>query len=62
MTKTRKRPSKAEKAAQRILKDSKLLALKNEQNEQSGDEFKSSQMTPRTNTTAMKPRPHKKRG
>jgi len=62
MANTKKRPSKAAKAAQKILKDSKLLAIKTEQEAQGGEEFKSSQVTPRTNSTAIKPRPHKKRG
>jgi hypothetical protein len=62
MSKPKKRPSKFAKAAKKILKDSKLLAIKTEQEAQSGEEFKSSQVTPRSNTTAIKPRPHKKRG
>ena len=62
MANTKKRPSKAAKAAQKILKDSKLLAVKTEQEAEGGEEFKSSQVTPRTNSTAIKPRPHKKRG
>ena len=62
MAKAKKRPSKAAKAARKLLNDSKLLAEKTEREMQSGEEFKSSVVTPRTNTTAMKPRPHKKRG
>jgi len=62
MPKAKKRPSKTAKAAQRLLDDSKLLAEKTERELQSGQEFKSSVVTPRTNTTAIKPRPHKKRG
>ncbi len=62
MQKTKKRPSKASKAAQKLLNDSRLLAEKAERELQSGQEFKSSVVTPRTNTTAIKPRPHKKRG
>lgn len=62
MPKAKKRPSKGAKAAQKLLKDSKLLAEKAERDLQSGQEFKSSVVTPRTNTTAIKPRPHKKRG
>jgi len=62
MAKAKKRPSKAAKAAKKLLNDSKLLAEKTEREMQSGEEFKSSVVTPRTNTTAMKPRPHKKRG
>jgi hypothetical protein len=62
MPKAKKRPSKTAKAAQKLLNDSKLLAEKTEREMQSGQEFKSSVVTPRTNTTAIKPRPHKKRG
>lgn len=62
MPKAKKRPSKAAKAAQKLLAESKLLAEKTEREMQSGQEFKSSVVTPRTNTTAIKPRPHKKRG
>ena len=62
MAKVKKRPSKAAKAAQKALANSKLLADKAERDTQSGEEFKSSVVTPRTNTTAMKARPHKKRG
>jgi len=58
----KKRPSKAAKAAQKILAESKLLAAKNERDTQTDDEFKTSVVSPRTNTTAMKPRPDKKRG
>jgi hypothetical protein len=62
MPKAKKRPSKSAKTAQKLLKDSKLLSDKAERELQSGQEFKSSVVTPRTNTTAIKPRPHKKRG
>ena len=62
MTKAKKRPSKTAKAAKRILEESKLLTTKSERDLQSGSEFKSSVVTPRTNTTAIKPRPDKKRG
>lgn len=62
MPKAKKRPGKAAKAAQKLLAESKLLAEKTEREMQSGQEFKSSVVTPRTNTTAIKPRPHKKRG
>jgi len=62
MPKAKKRPSKAAKAAQRLLSESKLLSEKSERDLQSGSEFRSSVVTPRTNTTAIKPRPHKKRG
>ena len=62
MAKAKKRPSKTAKAAQKLLNDSKLLSEKAERDLQNGQEFKSSVVTPRTNTTAIKPRPHKKRG
>lgn len=60
MPKTKKRPSKAAKAAQKILKESKLLAEKSEREVQTGGEFKASVVTPRT-SEAKKPRPDKKR-
>ena len=62
MAKAKKRPSKTAKAAQKLLNESKLLSEKAERDLQNGQEFKSSVVTPRTNTTAIKPRPHKKRG
>lgn len=62
MANAKKRPSKAAKAAQKLLANSKLLAEKAERDKQSGEEFKSSVITPRANSTAMKARPHKKRG
>ena len=62
MAKTKKRPSKTAKAAQKLLESSKLLADKAERELQGGQEFKSSVVTPRANSTAMKARPHKKRG
>jgi hypothetical protein len=62
MPKPKKRPSKNAKAAQKLLKDSKLLAdTQAAQEANSGGEFRSSVVTPRT-STANKPRPHKKRG
>ncbi len=62
MTKPKKRPSKNAKAAQKLLNDSKLLADIKAANEvDSGQEFRSSVVTPRT-STAIKPRPDKKRG
>ena len=62
MSKPKKRPSKHAKAAQKLLKDSKLLAdVKNANEAAAGQEFKSSVPTPRT-STAIKPRPDKKRG
>ena len=62
MAKEKKRPSKKTKAAQKLLESSKLLAEKTDSDMQSGQEFKSSIVTPRSNSTAMKARPHKKRG
>ena len=62
MSKTKKRPSKTAKAAQKLLESSKLLAEKAERDLQSGQEFKSSIVTPKASSTAMKARPHKKRG
>ena len=62
MAKEKKRPNKKAKAAQKLLENSKLLADKVERDLQSGEEFKSSIVTPRANSTAMKARPHKKRG
>ena len=58
----KKRPSKAAKAAQKLLESSKLLAEKTERDLQSAQEFKSSIVTPKANSTPMKARPHKKRG
>jgi hypothetical protein len=62
MPKAKKRPSKAAKAAQKILKESKLLKEKSARELQTDEEFKSSEVTPRANKTAIKPRPDKKRG
>jgi hypothetical protein len=57
-----KRPSKTAKAARKAVAESKLLAVKNERDSQTDDAFKQSVVSPRVNTTAMKPRPDKKRG
>ncbi|HKP68682.1 MAG TPA: hypothetical protein VJV05_05320 [Pyrinomonadaceae bacterium] len=62
MANAKKRPSKAAKAAKKLLEASKLLAEKTERDMKGGQEFKSSSPTPRANSTAMKARPHKKRG
>ncbi|MBL8123946.1 MAG: hypothetical protein KIT61_05955 [Pyrinomonadaceae bacterium] len=62
MPKPKKRLSKSAKAAQKIVNDSKLLGAKTDRESQSGSEFKASVVTPRTNKTANKPRPDKKRG
>jgi hypothetical protein len=62
MPNPKKRPSKNAKAAQKLLKDSRLLSDSNAARDaQTGKEFRSSVVTPRT-STANKPRPHKKRG
>jgi len=62
MPKPKKRLSKSAKAAQKLLKDSKLLSdTKAAQDAGHGEEFRSSVVTPRT-SIANKPRPHKKRG
>lgn len=62
MANTKKRPSKTAKAAKKLLEQSKLLSDKTDRESQGGEEFKSSVVTPRTNSTPMKARPHKKRG
>ena len=62
MGQDKKRPSKRGKATQKLLQASKLLSEKTDREIQSGEEFRSSIVTPRTNTKAMKARPHKKRG
>jgi hypothetical protein len=61
MPKPKKRPSKIAKAAQKMLSESKMLA-ETKAALNSGQEFRSSVVTPRTNTKAIKPRPDKKRG
>ena len=62
MPNPKKRPNKNAKAAQKLLKDSKLLSNSQAaQDAQTGKEFRSSVVTPRT-SIANKPRPHKKRG
>ena len=62
MATPKKRPSKSAKAAKKILSDSRLLNVKNSRDPQGDSEFKSSTVSPRTNKTANKPRPDKKRG
>ena len=62
MAKAKKRLSKKAKAAQKLLEGSKLLTEKTDREMQSGQEFKSSVVTPRTSSKAIKARPHKKRG
>lgn len=62
MPKEKKRLSKNAKAALKKLNESKLLAAKKAAHEaNSGQEFNTSVVTPRT-STAIKPRPDKKRG
>lgn len=61
MPQEKKRPSKKAKAAARAIAESKLLAVKAANEATSGAEFKSSVVSPRT-STAIKPRPDKKRG
>ncbi len=64
MSKPKKRPSKNAKAAQKLLNNSKLLAESRAAaaDAAAGQEFRSSVVTPETNTKAIKPRPDKKRG
>jgi len=57
-----KRPSKTAKRAQKAVAESKLLASKTARDTQTDEAFKTSVVSPRANTTAMKPRPNKKRG
>ena len=61
MPKPKKRPSKNAKAAQKAVSESKLLAAKTAREEKDDREFNSAVVTPRT-STAIKPRPDKKRG
>lgn len=62
MSKEKKRLSKNAKAAQKLLNESKLLVTtKASQGAASGQEFRATQMTPRT-STAIKLRPEKKKG
>ena len=61
MPTAKKRPSKAAKAAKRIVSESKLLTNKSERETQSSADVVASSVTPRT-STGFKPRPDKKRG
>lgn len=61
MPKEKKRLSKKAKAALKTLTESKELAEAKAGHAVVGDEFKSKVVTPRT-STAIKPRPDKKRG
>ena len=62
MATPKKRPSKAAKAAKKILGESKLLNAKSDNDPHAGSEFKPAAVTPRVNKAANKPRPDKKRG
>lgn len=63
MAQAKKRLSKAAKAAQKILEDSKLLANNKTNAESKADQaFKPNDSPVKTNTTANKNRPDKKRG
>ena len=61
MPKEKKRLSKNAKAALKAINDSKLLAAKTASSAHAGQEFRATQVTPRT-TTANKLRPEKKKG
>ncbi len=62
MAQTKKRPSKAAKAAQKIIEDSKLLATSKTLIDTKADqEFKPTDSSIKT-AGANKPRPNKKRG
>lgn len=61
MVKSKKRPSKAAKAAKKILEESELLKSKTEADSNAGSEFKPTNIMPKT-SPANKPRPDKKRG
>ena len=62
MAQAKKRPSKAAKAAQKILEDSKLLAANKTANDAKADqEFKSNESAIKP-AAANKMRPNKKRG
>jgi hypothetical protein len=61
MVKPKKRPSKAAKAAKRILKESELLRSKTEADSNAGSEFRPANVMRKT-SPANKPRPDKKRG
>jgi hypothetical protein len=63
MAQAKKRLSKTAKAAQKILEDSKLLAANKTATDVKADQaFKPSDSPVKTNTTANKKRPNKKRG
>ena len=63
MVKEKKRLSKNAKAALKAINESKLLAAAKAANgTTAGQEFRAVQVTPRTNTSANKLRPEKKKG
>lgn len=63
MAQTKKRPSKAAKAAQKILEESKLLANNKTIIDSKAEQaFKSAESSIKANTAAQKIRPNKKRG
>lgn len=62
MPKAKKRLSKAAKAAQKLLSESRLLADSKASDQNTGSEFRSSSTLQPINTKAIKPRPNKKRG
>jgi hypothetical protein len=63
MAQPKKRLSKAAKAAQKILEDSKLLATNKANNDSKTDQaFKPNESSVKPSTTANKMRPNKKRG
>lgn len=63
MTQAKKRPNKKAKAAQKLLENSKLLVNVKSKNEANEDQFfKATDSQIKTNTTANKNRPDKKRG
>jgi hypothetical protein len=62
MPQAKKRPSKAAKAAKKILEDSKLLAVSKAETDATADQtFKPGDSAVKT-AAAIKPRPNKKRG
>ena len=63
MAQAKKRLSKTAKAAKKMLEDSKLLAANKTVNDSKVDQaFKPNESAVKTNTTANKIRPNKKRG
>ena len=62
MAKEKKRPSKTAKAAAKILNDSKLLANAKATEEAKAAQAFEAEAAPNKVSTAIKPRPDKKRG